>query len=566
MSTSYRATGISLLVLIACFFGEMPVLYAQKPPLKKYWVTFTDKNNTPFCVCQPTMFLSARSLARRQRANVPVTEEDLPVDPAYVQALRDKGAQWHSNSRWLNAAAVIADSSTAAGLRDLPFVAKVEYIGKHIYPKNPPNRPVKKRGVWGDYPKAGANAPVFGYAARQNAALGMPYLYWAGHRGAGIWVAVMDGGFVNVDTMPFFDSTALQARLFPGWDFVERDGAVFESAQHGTSVLSVMAANLPGYFVGTAPDATYFLLKTEDTGGEFPVEETNWIAGAEWADSIGVDVINASLGYTSFNDNTLSHRYHELDGRTAIGSRGAAIAAQKGMIVCNSAGNSGDEPWRHIGVPADAPGVVAVGAVGDDGKRASFSSVGPSADGRIKPELVAPGDQVVTAGYSGTSLGVSSGTSLASPMLAGAIASLWSAYPEKTAPEILGAVFRSADQYAAPDPLRGYGLPDMVKAWFALGGFSDGETANDAGSGLFAFHRDQGTLSFIVFGALPGAIESVRLYDALGQAWAIGAVSTKQNRIATLTMEGLSALPPGAYRVQVCGREGVLGLWGLVWR
>ena len=556
-----------LLFLIACFFlGKMPVLCAQKPPLKKYWVTFTDKKNTPYCTCRPAEFLSARSIARRQRANVPISEEDLPVDPAYIQALRDKGAQWHSTSRWLNAAAVIADSTTAARLRDLAFVTKVEYIGKHIYPKNPPNRPVKKRGVWASYPKAGDKAPVFGYAARQNAALGMPYLYWAGHRGAGIWVAVMDGGFVNVDTMPFFDSTALQARLFPGWDFVERDGAVFESAQHGTSVLSVMAANLPGYFVGTAPDATYFLLKTEDTGGEFPVEETNWIAGAEWADSVGVDIINASLGYTSFNDNTLSHRYRELDGRTAIGSRGAAIAAQKGMIVCNSAGNSGDEPWRYIGVPADAPGIVAVGATGDEGKRASFSSVGPSADGRIKPELVAPGDQVVTAGYSGTSLGVSSGTSLASPMLAGAIASLWSAYPEKTAAEILDAVFRSADQYTAPDPLRGYGLPDMVKAWFALGGFSNGDSNNDAGSGLFAYHRDQGTLSFIVFGALPGGIESVRLCNALGQAQPIGAFRLQQNRIATLTIEGLSDLPPGAYRVQVCGKEGVLGLRGVMWR
>jgi serine protease AprX len=151
------------------------------------------------------------------------------------------------------------------------------------------------------------------------------------------------------------------------------------------------------------------------------VEEANWIAGAEWADSIGVDIINASLGYTTFNDTTLNHTYSQLDGRATIGARGASIAATKGMIVCNSAGNAGDEPWRHIGVPADAPGVIAVGAVQHDGALASFSSVGPTSDGRLKPELVAPGDMVVVAGNFGTELGLSSGTSLASPMLAGGL-------------------------------------------------------------------------------------------------------------------------------------------------
>ena len=154
----------------------------------------------------------------------------------------------------------------------------------------------------------------------------------------------MDGGYSEVDVLPVFDSLDLQHRLFQGRDFVERDRAVYESAMHGTTVLSVMGGNLPNYFVGTAPDATYLLLKTEDTGGEFPVEEVNWIAGAEWADSIGADIINASLGYTTFNDSTLSHHFTQLDGRSTLGARGASIAAQKGMIICNSAGNSGDEP------------------------------------------------------------------------------------------------------------------------------------------------------------------------------------------------------------------------------
>lgn len=566
MSMTLKTALRAALLIWFCLWQGDATLQAQKLPLRKYWVRFTDKQNSPYCTCRPAEFLSARAIARRQKAGIAITEEDLPVDPAYVKALCAQGAQWHSNSRWLNATAVIADSATAAKLRRLPFVAGVDYIGKHIYPKNPPNRPVKKRSVWPGYPRAGQNPPVMGYAARQNTALGMPYLHAAGHRGEGIRVVVMDGGFVNVDTMPFFDSTALKGRLFPGWDFVEHDGAVFESAQHGTSVLSVMAANLPGYFVGTAPDATYFLLKTEDTGGEFPVEETNWIAGAEWADSIGADIINASLGYTSFNDTTLSHRYRELDGRTAIGSRGAAIAARKGMLIFNSAGNSGDEPWRYIGVPADAPGIIAVGAIDDDGARAGFSSVGPSADGRIKPDLVAPGDQVVTAGYSGTSLGVSSGTSLASPMLAGAVASLWSAYPEKTGAEILEAVFKSADQYTRPDPLRGYGLPNLFEAWLTLGGFSDGQTANGAGNGFFSFRRDRGELNFVLFGALPGQVDGIRIYDALGQVQKSGTFFPRYQKLSALSVDGLSQLAPGAYHLQVCGSQGVANLRAATWQ
>lgn len=553
-----------LFILLLVVFGT-PLL-AQKPPLRKYWVSFSDKTHTPYCTCRPAEFLSARSLARRQRAQVPVLEEDLPVDPAYLKALRATGVQVHSTSRWLNAAAIIADTNTVKLVRKLPFVRQVEYIGKHIYPKNPPNRLPKRRTVWDSIPSAGKRATALGYAAYQNAQLGQPFLYWAGHRGEGIWVAVMDGGFINVDTMPFFDSIAIKGRLFQGWDFVERDGAVFESAQHGTSVLSVMAANLPGYFVGTAPDATYFLVKTEDTGGEFPVEETNWIAGAEWADSIGVDIINASLGYTHFNDTSLNHRYRDLDGRTAIGSRGAAIAARKGMIICNSAGNSGDEPWRYIGVPADAPGVIAVGAVDAEGKRAGFSSVGPTPDGRIKPDLCAPGDQVVVAGYSGTALGMSSGTSLASPMLAGALASLWSAYPEKTAAEILAAAFDNADDRAKPTPQRGYGVPDMAQALLQLGGFAHGNHLNDAGKGFFAFDRDKGTLDFLLTVPPPAAHGPVRLVDALGQSWPTGKITLRTNRLSTLSIDGLSQLPPGAYRVVWPGKNEALCFWGMVWR
>ena len=542
--------------------------FAQTAPVTgKWWVEFTDKNNSPYCLCRPAEFLSARSLERRARAGVTLAENDLPVNPQYLNALKTRGIKIHNTSRWLNSAAIVADSVSAKQLEYLPFVRRVSYLGRDIRIKNPPNRMPKKRTPLEQVPKAAGSRSVYGYAAMQNSLLGLQLLQAAGHRGNGIWVAVMDGGFTNVDTMPFFDSVALKGRLFQGWDFVERDGSVFESASHGTSVLSVMAADLPGYFVGTAPEATYFLLKTEDTGGEFPVEEANWIAGAEWADSIGADIVNASLGYTTFNDSTLNHHYATLDGRTAIGSRGAAIAATKGMIICNSAGNSGDEPWRHIGVPADAPGVIAVGAVQGDESIAAFSSVGPTADGRIKPELVAPGDMVVVAGNTGTELGLSSGTSLASPMLTGAVASLWSAFPHKTAAQILDAVFSATDQNAQPDNERGYGLPDMTRAWLRLGGFLPGGNApNNAREGFFSYDRAAGTLSFLLFDDLTEAGTRVELRDFSGQWLGTASAELSPARISTLTIDGLSDLMPGAYQALIYTRGGVVRLVWLAWR
>jgi hypothetical protein len=533
-------------------------LLAQAPKLNKYWVEFTDKNNSPYCTCRPAEFLSARALERRARAGIAIEENDLPVNPHYLKALEINGVKLHGTSRWLNAASVLADDDGAASLKNLPFVKKVEYIGRHIKYRNPPNRPTKKRKPAKSYPKPGGDNP-YGYAGLQNSLLNMAALYAAGHRGEGIWVAVMDGGFTNTDTITLFDSSALKGRLFPGWDFVERDAGLYEGAQHGTSVLSVMAGNLPGYFVGTAPDATYFLLKTEDTGGEYPIEEANWIAGAEWADSIGVDIINASLGYTHFNDTSLNHNYLKLNGRTAIASRGAKIAASKGMIVCNSAGNEGDGAWRYIGVPADAPGLIAVGAVNSEGQRASFSSLGPTPDGRIKPDLVAPGDQVVTAGNFDIQLGLSSGTSLASPMLTGALASLWSAFPDKTASEILEAVFASADQAEQPDNERGYGLPNMTAAWLQLGDFHNSPNT-------FAFDRAKGELTFLLIGENFANDDKMELRNALGQKMGNAEFDISQNTISTLRVSGLEKLPAGFYQVVLCTKEKTERLASLVWR
>lgn len=454
--------------------GIMPVLAQTKAPLQfKWWLELANKDGTPYSIDHPEAFLSARSLERRAKSGSPVTFEDLPVSPGHLRILRENGFKIHGVSRWLNGVVIIADTATALSAQKLPFVKNMTCVGRDIRITNPPNRPPKKRMPAPPPPSVRERLGPMGYGYINANPLSMPFLYDMHVRGKGIWIAVMDGGFTNTDTISLFDSLALQNRLWTGPDIVERDKGVYESAQHGTSVLSVMGANTPGYFVGTAPDATYFLLKTEDTGGEFPIEEINWIFGAEWADSLGVDIINASLGYTTFSNPVYNRPYSMLDGRSTIGARGATIAAQKGMIICNSAGNSGDEPWHFLGVPADAPGVVAVGAIdAQTGEHAPFSSYGPSADGRIKPDLSAPGMNVVTAGNLGYQLTVSAGTSIASPILAGSFAALWSAFPAYSSNDILDAVYASAHQKSVPDNKLGYGIPDFTLAWLRLKGLT----------------------------------------------------------------------------------------------
>jgi serine protease AprX len=540
-------------LLFLCAFTQ---LSAQK--INKYWIELRDKNHSPYCTCRPAEFLSLRALERRAKAGIEVVENDLPVSPFYLDRLRETGVKIHGVSRWLNAVSVMADSNTIKQVYQLDFVRSVQYIGPHLKFRNPPNRPTKSRTPTLTYPKPGGKQNPLGYATMQNSLFNLTPLYAAGFRGAGIWVAVMDGGYTNADTIALFDSLALNGRLIPGWDFVERDAGLFESAQHGTSVLSVMAANLPGYFVGTAPDATYFLLKTEDTGGEFPIEEANWISGAEWADSVGVDIINASLGYTQFNDTTLGHRYWELDGKTTIGSRGASIAATKGMIICNSAGNEGDNAWRHIGSPADAPGIIAVGAVDDQGLRAAFSSFGPTADGRIKPDLMAPGDQVVVAGNVGIDLGISSGTSLASPMLVGALAALWSAAPDKTSAEVLEAVFKAADQIESPDNERGYGLPNFTAAWLELQGYHT--------EGLpFAYHRAVGELLVLLPDLQPGRNDRFELLDRHGKPVKGAQAKLHLNMISKLTISNLQHIEPGFYFIKHSTEQTTRHYFCVVW-
>lgn len=442
-------------------------IYAQNTDTlpRYYWVTFKDKANSPYQLDQPQAFLSAKALARRAKYQIAVTEDDLPVNPQYLQEIQKLGGQIHLSSRWLNAATVLATPTSMQQIEALNFVDTFLYVAKFM----PARVNREGRAFKGKLEAEILDDNPYGNAFPQLQVMKGDSLHQKGGMGQGITVAVLDGGFSGVDQMPFFDSLRKDNRLFGTHDFVEKDSFVYESSTHGTHVLSVMGANIPGLMVGTAPKAQYICVKTEDVRGEYLIEECNWVAGLEYADSIGADLVNSSLGYFSFNDTDMNYRYEDLTGVNSIASRAVDYAFDRGMIVVTSAGNEGNSAWRHISIPADATHAMAVGAVFIDTTiRAGFSSVGPTADGRIKPDLVAPGVAIVVASPYGYKTRTSNGTSLASPSIAGLTASLWSAFPNLKNEDIINAVIQSCHQKDQPDNFLGHGLPNYSRAFDIL--------------------------------------------------------------------------------------------------
>ncbi|WP_375416011.1 S8 family serine peptidase [uncultured Hymenobacter sp.] len=442
--------------------------------VRRHLVFFRDKAGSPFSLARPEAFLSARSLARRARQRIAVRPRDLPVNPTYLARVRAvAGApQLRYSSRWLNAAVVACDSATLGRVRALPEVSGTQTLS--VGPRRTGgvgqgrvaaasaakggvgNQPVLAAGLQG-------RRATYGPAFPQNELLGAVALHEAGFRGEGMQIAVFDAGFPGVNTVGPFQPLQREGRLAGTRNFVDGGTGVFLRDSHGTSCLSTLAANQPGFFVGSAPQATYYLCITEDAGSERPVEEANWLAAAEYADSAGVDVISSSLGYTLFDAPARSYTYADLNGRTALSSRAALEAARVGMLVVSSAGNEGNKAWRYVTAPADADSIISVGAVDSLGRRAAFSSVGPTADGRLKPELVAQGVQTAVLTPAGAAVR-GNGTSFAAPTLAGLAAGFWQAHPQLTAQQVRGYLLRSASQAAAPDNLLGYGIPNFSAA------------------------------------------------------------------------------------------------------
>jgi len=446
---------------------NLPLLVHAQSTGARYRIEFTDKVGSAYDLSHPEDFLSERALSRRNRYHIPVDENDLPVSAVYLDSLRKHGFKVLYTSRWFNFATVaVVSPEDTAGVSDWNFVRSIKLTRPENVLKNAESKWAKIQAPATTSAQAEPE-DQYGYSSDQVAQLNGKILHENSFKGQGMLIAVLDAGFRAANQQAVFDSLFQQNRMLGTRDFVNPASDVYQEYQHGMNVLSLMAANTPGTLIGTAPDASYYLIRTEDENSEYPVEMDNYIAGLELADSIGADVINASLGYFNFDDPAYNLSYDELDGKTLMITRAVELAEEKGMIVCVSAGNEGDNTWQHIIAPADANGILSMAAVNTEGERARFSSIGPSADGRIKPEVAACGWDAWIQKYP-NEIGTSNGTSFASPLVAGLTACLWQEYPGKTPAEIIDAVIQSASQYASPDNYLGYGIPDFEKASLLL--------------------------------------------------------------------------------------------------
>ena len=423
----------------------------------RYLVRFVDKVGTPYSKEAPHRFLSARSLARRKKHGCSVTEQDLPVSPRYVQGLQSLGIKVYFTSRWLNAAIVQVTSEQVARIDSLPYVSSVVIVAPGV--RLEAARAVQLPQL-PDPPQVASRLPL---NHPQNLMLGVPQMHKMGIRGQGVLIAVTDSGYRGADRSPYFYTLHKEGRVLDSYDFVSNQPTPYHKGDHGSAVLSTMAAHKAGEFVGVAPEAQYALYITEDGKSEYRVEEYNWLLAAERADSLGADIIQTSLSYRGFDADTMSYSPELLDGKHAVVSRAVEMATQRGMLVVVAMGNSGE---RGMGAPAVSPSAISVAAVDANGRRAPFSSVGRMGL-HIKPDVSAMGLYTVCLVFG--VLSVQSGTSLAAPLVSGLAAGLWQAFPEKRNFEIADLLRRSADQADRPDQFRGFGVPNFLRACSSAG-------------------------------------------------------------------------------------------------
>ena len=443
--------------IVGCLLLACTLQMSAQVKTYKYRVNFRDKAETTYALDKPSAYLSERALERRMKQGLPVDSTDIPVCRSYIDMLVGKGAQLVSKSKWNNTVVVqVSDTSVIDKVAALPFVTAVRKVW--TAPDSIPARNAnRKKEVTNRVTKSNN---YYGDAWRQIAVHHGDSLHAAGFRGKGMQIAVIDAGFYNADEISVFKGMDLLGTR----DFVNSHSDIYAENYHGMKVLSCMAANKPNVLVGTAPEASYWLLRSEDDDTEQPVEEDYWAEALEFADSVGVDVLNTSLGYYAFDDKSKNYKYRDLDGHHALMSRQASLIADKGMVLVCSAGNSGMGSWKKITPPGDADNVLTVGAVDKKAVLAPFSSIGNTADGRVKPDVVAVGagsDVIRTDGNQGRA----NGTSFSSPIMCGMVACLWQACPKLTAKELVELVRQAGDRAAFPDNIYGYGVPDMWKAY-----------------------------------------------------------------------------------------------------
>ena len=526
----------------------------------RHIIELKDKKGTAFTLANPSAYLSAKAIERRTRQKITVDSTDLPVTAAYLDSIRSVPNVTILNvSKWLNQVAIrTSDPSALARIAAFPFVKSNAPIGstnrasgrssdkKQLGTKN-------KNVMSGKVEAPLANSLNYGNSLNQVRMHEGEYLHNLGFTGEGMTIAVLDAGFFAYKTNPVFDSLRLQNRMLGEWDFVANEQSVNEDNAHGMYCLSIFAANRPGVMVGTAPHAKYYLYRTEDAATEYPIEEQNWAVAAERADSLGVDMISSSLGYTDFDDHSFDHSHADRNGNTTIITRAADLAAKKGILVMNSAGNSGAQQsdLKYISAPADGDSVFSVGAVDINGNIAGFSSWGPNGAGKVKPNVVSLGVATTIAAPDGSPQS-GNGTSFSNPNLAGLVACLWQAYPEFNNMEIIDAVQRSASKYATPDNRYGYGIPNFRKAAEYLQQIR-------AGKDYQAILKNDWIKTYpipfkeqlqVVFKAPASGKASLRLIDAAGRTLEVKTLDVTENNFYSSSFTNLSSVGHGVYFVQ----------------
>ncbi|SMO69485.1 Por secretion system C-terminal sorting domain-containing protein [Saccharicrinis carchari] len=502
---------------------------------QKYFVSFADKNNNTYSLESPSEFLSQRAIARRVKQDIAFIPQDLPVSQAYADSVKRMGIAVLWASKWLNGVIVESSKHTLMDtLVKVSFVKDVQLIWKETARKAVAKFNKVEEGI-GNL----KSSAEYGVAWMQSKTVNGHYLHQNNYEGQNKVIAVLDNGFNSANTLSSFAHLWQDERILSVRDVVNPGADVFASGEHGTQVFSIMGGLLDSQLKGSAPKAAYHLIRTEDNGSECPIEEYNWVVGAEYADSIGADIINSSLGYNYFDGDFLSYSNAAMDGKTTVVTRGAQIAFSKGMFVVCSAGNEGAKSWEKITAPADANNVLAVAAMDADSIRAPFSSYGPSADYRVKPDIAAMGKGTALQNTSGN-LALGDGTSFSAPVISGFVACLWQAFPQLKNTELLHVMRQCAHNYSNPDYAFGYGIPDFKKALDVSNSIERYQNSN------FITYPNPFGASFTISSSADRRVNKISMYDMAGHI-------VYQQKISDLPVQvkGLHDLPKGLYLLKI---------------